>query len=541
MVTSNDHNGRHCPDLEETQTCNMGNCPVNCPVSAWAEWTDCTASCDEGFQERTRSATNHPDLTVGDGSTEHPGHGNQDCPELGEYRSFNSHPCPVDCEYGDWSTSTACSATCGTGFSTKDRLVTKHPQHGGKPCPSLHDSSPCNSAVCATDCVVTEWSIYSVCTRSCASEYQDDGSKILGHQSRNRVINTVAKDGGKPCPSLHEEQHCNTQLCPVDCYMSQYGAYSACSKTCGTGEKIKRRTVEQHPARGGKECGSESSAAECTNPLNADLCPIDCQLSPWSDYTDCSANCDGGEQTATRSVVTAATLNGAACNATLSDTRQCNMMSCSTEGCQVGDWTKWSDCSTACGGGQQVKTRPITRMPSADGAGCPSLSEVQPCNTHGCGCSHVRCSYSKHRSGRWRIRVMHSRLESLGKRHKCAFNYVSNRCECKCWYAEHYLADMPNAPALNFDRDNFTWKNLVFHEAATGNSEALTGEGQHSSGWKLRHQGQSYEDIGYTNGFKGGSGNTDKDWSGSGTTKHSASNPHYGHQNYWNNRNSNGH
>ena len=49
------------------------------------------------------------------------------------------------------------------------------------------------------------------------------------------------------------------------------------------------------------------------------------------------------------------------------------------------------------------------------------------------------------------------------------------------------------------------------------------------------------QDIGYTNGFKGGSGNSDKDWSGSGSTKHSASNPHYGHQNYWNNRNSNGH
>lgn len=105
---------------------------------------------------------------------------------------------------------------------------------------------------------------------------------------------------------------------------------------------------------------------------------------------------------------------------------------------------------------------------------------------------------------------MHSRLESLGKRHKCAFNYVSNHCECKCWYAEHYLSEMPDAPAINFERDNYTWKNLVFHEAATGSSE--------DPAWKLLHETQKYDSIGYTHA--GGMS---------------------GHQKYWNKRNSNGH
>jgi hypothetical protein len=113
--------------------------------------------------------------------------------------------------------------------------------------------------------------------------------------------------------------------------------------------------------------------------------------------------------------------------------------------------------------------------------------------------------------------VEHSRLEEKGKRHKCAFNYVSNQCECKCWHTKHYLNEGPNAQSINFNRDNFSWKNLVFHEAATGSKKAAA--------WKLLNEGQKYSSIGYHNPVRS-------------TSSVKSDSPN---QQYWNNRNYNLH
>jgi len=63
---------------------------------------------------------------------------------------------------------------------------------------------------------------------------------------------------------------------------------------------------------------------------------------------------------------------------------------------------------------------------------------------------------------------MHSRLEEKGKRHECKFNYVTNRCECKCWHTKHYISEEAGFDPTAFANKRFSWKNLVFHEAATG-------------------------------------------------------------------------
>eukprot|EP00658_Telonema_sp_P-2_P040466 TRINITY_DN2893_c0_g3_i1.p1 TRINITY_DN2893_c0_g3~~TRINITY_DN2893_c0_g3_i1.p1 ORF type:complete len:2208 (-),score=765.20 TRINITY_DN2893_c0_g3_i1:85-6663(-) len=49
--------------------------------------------------------------------------------------------------------------------------------------------------------------------------------------------------------------------------------------------------------------------------------------------------------------------------------------------CTVGDWTDYSECSAQCGGGTQTRTRTVVDP----GAGaCPELSESRKCNTQGC-------------------------------------------------------------------------------------------------------------------------------------------------------------
>jgi hypothetical protein len=54
------------------------------------------------------------------------------------------------------------------------------------------------------------------------------------------------------------------------------------------------------------------------------------------------------------------------------------------EDCVVGSWSKFGECSAACGGGAATRTRKILR-PSPNGAlSCPALEEQQLCNTDAC-------------------------------------------------------------------------------------------------------------------------------------------------------------
>jgi hypothetical protein len=52
--------------------------------------------------------------------------------------------------------------------------------------------------------------------------------------------------------------------------------------------------------------------------------------------------------------------------------------------CTVSDWSNWGQCSQECGGGVQSRTRTILTQQSGSGQPCPSLSEEQACNTQEC-------------------------------------------------------------------------------------------------------------------------------------------------------------
>ena len=60
------------------------------------------------------------------------------------------------------------------------------------------------------------------------------------------------------CPTLVENYPCNTAACPVDCKVSEWSGFSTCPRSCGTGFRHRTRTVDVHPAHGGKACPSMS-------------------------------------------------------------------------------------------------------------------------------------------------------------------------------------------------------------------------------------------------------------------------------------------
>ena len=139
--------GRNCSRLGkpfEFQPCNIQPCPVHGGYTPWSEFSLCTKSCGGGTRARTRNCTNPPAED-----------GGQDCKRLGsprDTRSCNIHYCPVNGGYGQWSSFTQCSQTCGSGQMVRTRNCDDPlPEYGGRNCSHLgpsRDSIPCNTQRC---------------------------------------------------------------------------------------------------------------------------------------------------------------------------------------------------------------------------------------------------------------------------------------------------------------------------------------------------------------------------------------------------------
>merc|ERR1719510_2859464 len=100
----------------------------------------------------------------------------------------------------------------------------------------LQEKCPKTCNVCAPiDCVWDTWSNYTDCSQTCGG----------GFQTRSRIVKTPPKYGGAACPGdAFESQVCNDQSCPVDCEWGDYGDWSECSESCGTGTEFRDRVVK---------------------------------------------------------------------------------------------------------------------------------------------------------------------------------------------------------------------------------------------------------------------------------------------------------
>ena len=173
---------------------------VDCVVSEWSEWSECTKVCNGGTQTRTRTVI----TPASNGGT---------CPELSETRACNEQPCPVDCVVSDWSEWSTCTKACGGGIQTRTRTVITPAMYGGRPCPTLSDTMVCNAQPCPVDCVVSAWSAWSPWSSDCG----------YGFRTRSRTVVTQPANGGKACPQLEEKEERNNPPCVVTWYRDSDG------------------------------------------------------------------------------------------------------------------------------------------------------------------------------------------------------------------------------------------------------------------------------------------------------------------------------
>merc|ERR1719216_701560 len=117
------------------------------------------------------------------------------------------------------------------------------PNEFGMICPQFERPKKCKQIKCPVDCVESEWSGWSKCTKECEG----------GVQVRTRSILTKAKNGGKSCDTVQEEISCNTGSCDRDCRLDIWSDWTPCSMACGGGFSERKKAVVI-PIRGQGKC-----------------------------------------------------------------------------------------------------------------------------------------------------------------------------------------------------------------------------------------------------------------------------------------------
>ena len=184
---------------------------------------------------------------------------------------------------------------------------------------------------------------------------------------------------------------------PVDCAVSNWSPYGACTTNCGPGTKTRTRTVTKQAMGSGQPCPALTETVDCGNPP----CKADCVLSS-SDFEGtgtcvpnvAGANCGPGTLMRPKKVTSAA-VGGGACNNPPVASGNClvNGKNCPVD-CELSstDYTSLPDCKPKTPGqdcGPGIKERVWKVLKDAlYGGKCDNPPQVDPA---GCLVNNKKC------------------------------------------------------------------------------------------------------------------------------------------------------
>ncbi|XP_066915335.1 uncharacterized protein [Clytia hemisphaerica] len=300
--------------LEEHQLCNEDPCVVDGRWSDWSKFSECSVSCGNGTQFRTRTC--FPPL-----------HGGLDC--VGNDTDVQScdtdKPCPAvlmvaeDCSKVCDDVDLACDPEFFKGMNhlelasrlkincattTTFQNHTSHPSYdtsnetclGFKNIGSYDCSirAPGNGEKRVCGCISKDeitmgpWSRWGECSTSCG----------VGNRTRSR--DQVTSDD--ETETYTQLGTCSERPCPIDGEWGQWTAFGPCSVECGpNGYQVRTRQCNDPlPMHGGRECMSPetnegamnmSDIQDCDYNVVPSICPVHGGWSTWKPVSNCSMSC----------------------------------------------------------------------------------------------------------------------------------------------------------------------------------------------------------------------------------------------------------
>uniref|UniRef100_A0A8C1Y6H1 Thrombospondin, type I, domain containing 7Bb n=1 Tax=Cyprinus carpio TaxID=7962 RepID=A0A8C1Y6H1_CYPCA len=252
-------------------------------------------------------------------------------------------PCPIDCvvsAFTHWST---CSRTCGSALQQRTRHVLAAPLYGGADCPSLTQTRPCNHekahpALCPSDQQEYSYSLWVGPWSPCRLK----GTAPVG---KTTVDFGFGLDGKKTVKASYTiKRHAE-----INYHQNHYDE---------RGHKVSWKITigyQTRQLRCTRSDGKNAMLSLCdhdNSPVNFRSCvmPRDCKVSDWSQWSPCSKTCRTSDQSPgfrirSRSLERAAIGGGEPCPA-LEEKANCNVLEDTLPLCLRYEWrvTNWKPC-----------------------------------------------------------------------------------------------------------------------------------------------------------------------------------------------------
>ncbi|KAL4704184.1 hypothetical protein ACJJTC_000054 [Scirpophaga incertulas] len=166
-----------------------------------------------------------------------------------------------------------------------------------------------------------------------------------------------------------------------ECAVGEWGAWSACSVSCGKGLRMRTRQYRLPQKARMFNCDAQlvtkemcvAPVAECQNDNAADADveksagDVDdigsiCEVTEWGAWSECSVTCGAGVSTRRRHFINR--MGFKKCPLVqIEENRKCMEAACTEPPevpdpeCPTTEWSAWAPCSAACGAGLRLRTR----------------------------------------------------------------------------------------------------------------------------------------------------------------------------------------
>uniref|UniRef100_A0A671XNQ9 Thrombospondin type-1 domain-containing protein 7A n=1 Tax=Sparus aurata TaxID=8175 RepID=A0A671XNQ9_SPAAU len=408
IIQRSANGGQECPDtLFEERECE--SLPV-CPVYRWRthKWHSCILvpdsvrrglpgpgeACGKGLETRGVSCVEESGESAN--MTECLRWAGPLPPQIRECRVA----CKDDCTLTTWSKFSEC-AGCGSSRSRKRSLSgrSKKKDH----CLNEKSYPLEETETCPCDEFLSQpygnWSVCILPDPSAPGSLKGWMShrevKECGQGLRYRAVACIDQQGHLVDPTLCTDSGYMVEVChipcPLDCKLSDWSAWSACSASCGSGLKIRSKWLREKAFNGGRPCprldlkNQVYEAVRC----HRECSQYEWRIEPWSICTintvdDLPACGEGVQSRKIRSKGTtsgeAGSVDDSLCDQDEVPPRaQVCFLACPDD-CVTTPWGAWSNCPLQCDQGTaRNRSRHILRHPASTSPACPDLVQSEIC------------------------------------------------------------------------------------------------------------------------------------------------------------------